>query len=71
MASLLIVCILVAAIVWFFTSSVSNLSNEQLLEDKQQLEQALVRACVACYAVEGKDITVCRSIPMFLLLNTK
>ena len=52
-ASLLIVCVLVAAVVWFFTSSVSNLNEEQLLEDKQQLEQALVRACVACYAVEG------------------
>jgi hypothetical protein len=52
-ALLLVMCLLVVGVVWFFTSSVNNLSDEQLLEDKQQLEQALARACVACYAVEG------------------
>ncbi len=47
------ITVLVLGVVWFFSESVNNLSDEQLLEDKQQLEQALMRACVACYAVEG------------------
>ena len=50
---LLVMCLLVLGVVWFFTSSVNNLSDEQLLEDKQQLEQALRRTAVCCYALEG------------------
>lgn len=52
-AFLLLICLLIVGVLWFFSASVSNLSDEQLQEDKQQLEQAIVRACVACYAVEG------------------
>ena len=49
----LLVCLLIVGIVWFFSASVNNLSQDQVLEDKRQLEQALARACVACYAAEG------------------
>lgn len=52
-ALFLLACLLIVGVVWFFFTSVNNLSQNQLLEDKQQLEQALHRACVACYAAEG------------------
>ena len=52
-AIFLLVCLLIAGVIWFFSASVNNLSQDQLLEDKQQLEQALLKACVACYAAEG------------------
>lgn len=52
-ALFLLACLLIMGVVWFFFTSVNNLSQNQLLEDKQQLEQALLRACVACYAAEG------------------
>ena len=52
-AILVLVCLLITGIVWVFSVSVNNLSQDQLLEDKQLLEQALVKACVACYAAEG------------------
>ena len=52
-ALFLLVCLLIMGVVWFFFTSVNNLSQNQRLEDKQQLEQALLRACVACYAAEG------------------
>ena len=52
-AALLLVCLLVVGVIWFFSASVNNLSQEQLLEDKRQLEEAITRSCVACYAAEG------------------
>lgn len=52
-AVLLLVCLLVVGVLWFFSTSVNNLSQEQLLEDKRQLEEAITRSCVACYAAEG------------------
>ena len=52
-ALFLLVCLLIMGVVWFFFTSVNNLSQNQRLEDKQQREQALLRACVACYAAEG------------------
>lgn len=52
-AALLLVCLLVLGVIWFFGTSVNNLSQEQLLEDKRQLEEAITRSCVACYAAEG------------------
>jgi hypothetical protein len=52
-AIFLLVCLLIVGVIWFFSASVNNLSQDQLLEDKQQLEQALLKACVACYAAEG------------------
>lgn len=50
----LLVCFLLVGVVWFFTTSVDNLGQDRMMEDKQQLEQALLRACVACYAAEGR-----------------
>ena len=52
-AALLLVCLLGVGVIWFFSTSVNNLSREQLLEDKRQLEEAITRSCVACYAAEG------------------
>lgn len=52
-AALLLVCLLVVGVIWFFSTSVNNLSREQMLEDKRQLEEAITRSCVACYAAEG------------------
>lgn len=40
-------------ILLYFLSALSNLSKDQSLEDIQQLETALTRAAVACYAAEG------------------
>ena len=45
--------VLAAVILSFFLSSLSNLSDGREQEDKKQLENALARAAVACYAVEG------------------
>jgi hypothetical protein len=45
--------VLLAVILSFFLSSLSNLSDGRQQEDKKQLENALIRAAVACYAVEG------------------
>lgn len=36
-----------------FLGGISNLSRGREAEDKQQLEEALRRAAVTCYAVEG------------------
>lgn len=36
-----------------FLGGISNLSRGRDAEDKQQLEEALRRAAVTCYAVEG------------------
>ncbi|MBQ7916225.1 MAG: hypothetical protein IJ315_05495 [Firmicutes bacterium] len=40
-------------ILLYFLAALENLSKDQSLEDKQQLETALTRAAVACYAAEG------------------
>ena len=45
--------LLLVAILSFFLSALSNLSDGREQEDKKQLESALTRAAVACYAVEG------------------
>ena len=45
--------VLVIAILLCFLSALSNLNQDRALEDKQQLETALSRAAVACYAAEG------------------
>lgn len=38
----------------FFLACLSNLKLEHAASDKQQLENALTRACVACFAAEGR-----------------
>lgn len=45
--------VLAVGILLYFLTALSNLSKDQALEDKQQLETALTRAAVACYAAEG------------------
>jgi len=44
---------LVVVVILGFLAALSNLSKGQDAEDKQQLESALQRAAVACYAAEG------------------
>ena len=46
------IALIVSVLLWF-SSSVSNLNLDHQAENKQQLEQALTRAAVACYAAEG------------------
>ncbi len=45
--------LLIIGILFYFLTAISNLSQGQNEEDKAQLEQALSRAAVACYAAEG------------------
>ena len=49
----LLLPIIVAGIALYFLTALSNLSRGKALEDKQQLEEALIRASVSCYAIEG------------------
>ena len=44
---------LVIAVVLMFTTAVSNLQEGQKSEGRQQLEDAVRRGAVACYAAEG------------------
>lgn len=45
--------VLILGIVLFVAISVANLEQARRTEDLQQLEQALHRTAVACYATEG------------------
>lgn len=45
--------ILAVGILLFFLASVNNLDNGKREEGKEQLEQALKRCAVTCYATEG------------------
>ena len=49
----LLLPVLVAAALLIFTTALSNLRQGQADEGKRQLEDALHRAAVACYAAEG------------------
>ncbi|MBP3701950.1 MAG: hypothetical protein J6I64_08665 [Lachnospiraceae bacterium] len=51
--SFLFPSILAVGVMLWFLSALSNLGQGHAAEDKQQLEQALTRAAVACYAAEG------------------
>ena len=44
---------LVVCFILFFLMALSNLGSGKALEDKSQLEDALHRAAVCCYAIEG------------------
>ena len=48
---LLLVAIIIAVAI--FLQAVSNLGSGKSLEDKKQLENALQKAVVACYSIEG------------------
>ena len=43
----------ILAVVLLFTSALSNLQDGRSSESRQQLEDAVRRGAVACYAVEG------------------
>ena len=45
--------VIAMGVLLIFLSALSNLSDDHALEDKQQLEKALTRAAVTCYASEG------------------
>ena len=49
----LVTAILIVGILVYFLTAISNLNQGQAEEDKAQLESALSRAAVACYAAEG------------------
>ena len=42
-----------AAVLLFFAAALNSLESGQAEEDRRQLESALRRGCVACYAAEG------------------
>ena len=44
---------LAVGFILFFLTAFSNLGSDQALEDKAQLEEALHRAAVCCYSIEG------------------
>jgi hypothetical protein len=48
LSPLLAVCILLC-----FVTALSNVNEGKALKDKTQLEEALRRAAVSCYAIEG------------------
>lgn len=52
LTGLLAAVVLTAALLWFFTA-VSGLKTGEGEEGRQQLEDALRQAAVACYAAEG------------------
>ena len=52
LVSVLAAGIVLAVVLWFF-AALNNLNHEQGDEGRQQLETALRRASVACYASEG------------------
>lgn len=45
--------LLVLAVIVWFLAAIQNLDRGQNEAAKEQLEEALSRACVACYAAEG------------------
>ena len=52
-AKKLLLPLALAALVLYFCTAVSNLQQDHSTQDKAQLEAALTRAAVACYAAEG------------------
>lgn len=49
----ILLCLLVLGILFWFFTSLGHLGNGHAQEGRQQLETALRRAAVACYASEG------------------
>jgi len=45
--------LIVVGVLLCFLRALTNLNSDHAMEDKQQLEKALSRAAVACYASEG------------------
>lgn len=49
---ILILLLALALVLWFFAAA-ANVEDGKKLEDKESLEEAVRRAAVFCYAVEG------------------
>ena len=45
--------VLVICVLWFFLTALGNLESGHAREGRQQLEEAIRRSAVACYAAEG------------------
>ena len=45
--------VLAVAVLLFFTAALNSLDSDRDAEDQRQLEEALRRGCMACYAAEG------------------
>ena len=50
---MLLLPVIVAAVLILFLTGLSNLDRDRSEEGRQQLEEALRRGAVACYAAEG------------------
>ena len=51
--SLLLPPVIAAVAVLCFAAALDGLDSGRAAEDRKQLEEALRRGCVACYAIEG------------------
>ena len=49
----LLLPVFVVAVLVFFAAALNGLDSGRADEDRRQLEEALRRGCVSCYAVEG------------------
>ncbi len=49
----LIWVLVILCVLFCFLTALSNLDNGQAIEEKERLQEALSRAAVACYAIEG------------------
>lgn len=49
----LVMPLVVLAVLLYFATALSGLTNGQADQQRRQLEEALRRSCVACYAAEG------------------
>lgn len=45
--------VLILLLLYYFITSLTTLGNDHASENKNQLQQAITRATVACYAAEG------------------
>lgn len=50
----ILVLILTGVVLFGFITSLTSLEDDHAAEDKQQLQAALTRAAVSCYAAEGE-----------------
>lgn len=49
----MLVPVLLLGILWLFVTAVSNLEEGSDIEEKKQLEEAIRRGVITCYATEG------------------
>lgn len=49
----LLTCVLIVSVFMLFLTALSRVDEGKSLEDKEHLENALKKAAVSCYAIEG------------------